>query len=152
MRTHVGYPAAMAVAALTLAACGSGAGGGSVAKPTLSITTPMSGATVQLPLTVTYSSSVPLGPPESGRDHVHMFTDGKTDQYTVVPTTSFVIKTLTPGRHTIGVTLQHADHSPAGASAEVTVVVTGPGPGGSGGPSPADSSTPSSPAGGDYSY
>ena len=51
-------------------------------------------------------------------DHVHVFTDGHTGDYTVVPTTTFQIKTLSPGRHTIGVTLQHADHSPAGAKAQ----------------------------------
>ena len=33
---------------------------------------------------------------------VHVFTDGDTGDYTVVPTTTFQIKNLSPGRHTIG--------------------------------------------------
>jgi hypothetical protein len=37
-------------------------------------------------------------------EHVHVFTDGHTGDYTVVPTTAFQIKDLSPGRHTIGVT------------------------------------------------
>jgi hypothetical protein len=35
------------------------------------------------------------------------------------------IKGLSPGKHTIMVTLQHADHSPVGPKAKVTVTVTG---------------------------
>jgi hypothetical protein len=126
MRRHIRY-AVIPVIAMFAAACGSGATGAAGGEPKLTITSPAPGATVQTPFMLTYESSVALGPPESGRDHVHIFADGKTDQYTVVPTTSFQIKDLTPGRHTIGVTLQHADHSPAGASAQITVNVTGGG-------------------------
>jgi hypothetical protein len=141
MRWYIRHSVVL-VTAMLAAACGSGATGtaGDGGAPKLTITSPANDATVQMPFTLTYESSVQLGPPESGRDHVHVFADGKTDQYTVVPTTSFQIKDLTPGRHTIGVTLQHADHSPAGASAEITVTVasggaptTGPTSGDSGG-------------------
>ncbi len=140
MHWHIRYFVLAVVAVLGVAACGSAGTSARDDKPTLRITSPTDGATVQVPFTLTYDSSVQLGPTDSGRDHVHVFTDGKTDQYTVVPTTSFQVKDLTPGRHTVGVTLQHADHSPAGAHAEVTVTVTGSGPAASSTPSAATTS------------
>jgi hypothetical protein len=124
---------------------GGGSGGG---QPQLVITEPANGANVAVPFALKFTSSVPLGPTDSGRDHVHVFADGKTNEYTVVPTTTFKIKDLSPGQHTIGVTLQHADHSSAGASAQVTVMVTGTGSGGA--PSAQPSAAPSS--GGGYGY
>ncbi len=133
MPRHIRYVLLLVIGVLTVAACGSAganSGGGGSDAPKLTITSPSDGATVQLPIKLTFTSSVPLGPTDSGMDHVHVFTDGHTGDYTVVPTTAFDIKGLSPGRHTIGVTLQHADHSPAGASAQVTVVVAGTGSGG----------------------
>jgi hypothetical protein len=135
MRRRFTYVAVLTTALLSAAACGadssspgetgSGGGGG----PTLTITAPSNGATVTSPFMLTFQSSEQLGKPDTGMDHVHVFADGKTDQYTVVPANSFEVKNLTPGQHKIGVTLQHADHSPAGASAEITVMVTGAGQG-----------------------
>ena len=142
MPRHIRYVLLLVIGVLTVAACGSAganSGGGSDA-PKLTITSPSDGATVQLPIKLTFTSSVPLGPTDSGMDHVHVFTDGHTGDYTVVPTTAFEIKSLSPGRHTIGVTLQHADHSSAGASAQVTVVVAGSG----GGVTPTPGSSPTS--------
>ena len=136
---------ALAAAGMLLAACGmgggggayggSGAGGGAGAaaspsgggKPKLTILTPKDGATVTAPVKLTYNTNVPIGPTDSGKDHVHVFLDGKTQDYTVVPMTTYMVKNLPSGKHTIGVTLQHADHSPAGASAQVTVTVKGGG-------------------------
>jgi hypothetical protein len=130
--TAVGTAALMA-----LAGCGGsgeagtgspgGAGGGKGGTPTLTIESPANGASVGSPVTLKFSSSEAIGAEETGRDHVHLVIDGKTDDYAVVTSTTHQIKGLTPGRHTIGVTLQHADHSPAGANAEVTVNVTGGG-------------------------
>jgi hypothetical protein len=130
MPRHIRYVLLLVVGMLAVAACGSAGANSSGGGPKLTITSPSDGATVQLPINLTFTSNVPLGPPDSGMDHVHVFTDGHTGDYTVVPTTTFQIKDLSPGRHTIGVTLQHADHSPAGASAQVTVVVSGAGSGG----------------------
>jgi Bacterial Ig domain len=149
MRRHIRYLVMLGIALLTLvtAACGSSASGnsgGNSGKPTLTITSPAQRATVQVPFTVSFNSSEKLGPPESGLDHVHLFLDGKTSDYTVVPGTSFEIKNLSPGEHTVQVTLQHADHSSAGASAQVTVMVGGGGSGGT------PSSSPSSSGGYDY--
>jgi len=143
MRTVVRAPAvrlgALVAAGLLLAACGSGGGGGygggggAAASPSgggkvrLAILTPADGATVRAPVKLRISTSVPLGPPASGKDHVHVFLDGRTQDYTVVPSTTYTIRTLPAGRHTIAVTLQHADHSPVGADAQVTVDVKGGG-------------------------
>jgi hypothetical protein len=127
--------AGLAVAALGLSACGGGAeaAGGGGGGPTLTIEAPAQGADVQSPVTLKFSSSEDIGPEESGKDHVHVVIDGKTNEYTVVTSSPYQIKDLPPGRHTIGVTLQHADHSSAGASAKVDVNVTGGGTGGSDG-------------------
>jgi len=144
MRRRMRYAALLTLTMLAAAGCGSdgtsagsgdaGSGGGG---PTLTITSPADGATVSSPVKLTFQASSELGPPDSGKDHVHVFADGKTDQYTVVPSDTFELKDLGPGQHTIGVTLQHADHSPAGASAEVTVMVTGSGQPAPGGAPPA---------------
>jgi hypothetical protein len=129
MPRHIRYVLLLVIGVLAVAACGS-AGANSESPAKLTITSPADGSTVALPINLAFTSNVPLGPPDSGMDHVHVFTDGDTGDYTVVPTTTFQIKNLSPGRHTIGVTLQHADHSPAGAKAQVTVVVSGSGSGG----------------------
>ncbi|HVQ91796.1 MAG TPA: hypothetical protein VMU51_12235 [Mycobacteriales bacterium] len=144
MRRRFTYVAVLTIALLSAAACGadssspgetsSGGGGG----PTLTITAPADGATVTSPFMLKFQSSEQLGKSDTGMDHVHVFADGKTDQYTVVPTNSFEMKNLSPGEHKIGVTLQHADHSPAGASAEITVMVTGAGGNNAPGATPTD--------------
>ena len=130
-----------------LAACGgsSGAAGGS---PSVTITSPADGATVGGDVEVAWDSSVELGPPDSGRDHVHVFVDGHSNDYTVVGGNSFTVKGLSPGEHTLDVTLQHADHSSAGAEDEVTVTV------GANGQSPAghQSSPATQPSASGYGY
>jgi len=131
-----------AAALLAVTACGSngyGSSSGGSSKPTLTITSPTSGATVTTPFTLTFTTSVPIGPTDSGKDHVHLFIDGKTQNYKVVTSTRTQVSNLSPGKHTVGVTLQHADHSSAGATpASVTVTVSG-----GGGATPSSSSSPS---------
>jgi len=145
MRRRTTYLAVLSVALLA-AACGSettspgsGTSGGGTGSSELMITAPANGATVTSPFMLTFQTTEKLGKPDTGLDHVHVFTDGKSDQYTVVPNTSFEIKNLTPGEHKLNVTLQHADHSPAGPKAEITVMVAG-GPGGAA-PNPAPTTT-----------
>jgi len=70
------------------------------------------------------SSDQALGAPSTGDDHVHVYVDGGTS-YTVMTADQMQLKGLKPGQHTIMVTLQHANHDPAGAKATVTVNVTG---------------------------
>jgi hypothetical protein len=131
-----------------LAACGgsSDASGGS---PSVSITSPASGATVGSNVAVSWDTNEQLGPPETGRDHVHVFVDGHSNDYTVVGGNSFTVKGLTPGKHTIDVTLQHADHSPAGAEDKVDVTVS---PSGTAPTSPPTSSATQSSGGSPYGY
>lgn len=111
----------------TSTAAGSGGGGGGA----LRITSPAPGADVTEPFMLTWSSKAALGPPDSGKDHVHVFVDGKSNDYTVVGGNQFQIKGLSAGKHTLQVTLQHADHTPVGPSSSVSVTVAGAGAGGS---------------------
>lgn len=130
-----------AAAAFVLAACGSGgttagadgaasgpsAGGG----PSISILEPADNATVTEPFTLKVRSSEDLGALDTGKDHFHLSFDGKPQDYTVQTKPEVSIDKLSPGRHTISVSLQHADHSPVGPRAQVTVMVQGSGGGSS---------------------
>ena len=140
-------------AAIGLSGCGSNshAAATGAGKPTLKITAPSDGATVRLPVTLRFTTNEPIGPEESGKDHVHVVIDGKTDQYTVVTSTTYQIKNLPAGRHVIGVTLQHADHSPVGVAAQVTVTVAG-GSGNSGNTGTGNGSGNGGSRGGPYDY
>jgi hypothetical protein len=130
-----------AAALAVLAACGSDAGASSKGgSPELTITSPADGATVGSAVRIQWKSSVKLGPTDTGRDHVHVFVDGKSNDYTVVGGNEFMLKGLSPGQHTLDVTLQHADHSPAGAEDAVKVDVDGSGSAGATTP-PDDTST-----------
>jgi hypothetical protein len=158
MRVKSLAAAGFTCAVLGLSAC-SGAGasgnGGSGSDdggggPTLTITSPADGANVPAPVTLKFTSSQDIGPTDSGKDHVHVVIDGKTNDYTVVTATTYQIPNLAPGRHAIGVTLQHADHSSAGASAQVNVNVTGSGGGGNTGGG--DTGGDSGDGGGGYGY
>lgn len=138
-----------AAALLAVAACGSNGSGGSSGSnagssgPTLKIISPAAGASVTTPFTLKVTSNEKIGPTSTGEDHVHLYLDGSSS-YQVVTSTTAKVSNLSPGKHTLMVSLRHADHSPAGATAKVTVDVTG----GSGGTS---SSSPSS-GGGGYGY
>ncbi|MGP3918396.1 hypothetical protein [Nonomuraea sp. 10N515B] len=123
-------------ASMLLAGCSTAGATGADGSPTVTITGPANNADVAGTFSLEFTTSVEIGPPESGKHHVHVFTDGHTDDYTVVTASPFQIAGLPPGEHTVGVTLQNADHSPAGASAELTVNVTGGGQA----PSPTQSS------------
>lgn len=130
----------MAAALLLMAACGSrdtasegeGAGPAAGGGPSISITDPKDNATVTQPFTLKVESSEDLGETGTGKDHFHLTFDGKLDDYTVEPDGEVQIEKLSPGRHTIKVTLQHADHSPVGPEDQVTVMVHGEGQGDTG--------------------
>lgn len=145
---RAGVPAAiLSAGVLLLAACGGGdaesgappAGGGGGGGMTVSIVEPASGATVNTPLNVKVDSSVELGTTDSGKHHVHVFLDGDDSNYLLVESTSGQITNkpqLTPGSHTLHVSLRNADHSPAGAETQIPITV------GAGGGAPAPASTP----------
>jgi hypothetical protein len=111
------------IASGLLAACAHESDASGSGSPSVSITSPADGATVGSDVEVSWDTSEQLGPPDSGRDHVHVFVDGHSNDYTVVGGNSFTVEGLSPGQHTLDVTLQHADHSSAGAEDEVEVNV-----------------------------
>ena len=132
----------IAAIALATAACGSGDSAGTSGGEEVTITSPADGANVTVPFTLEWDSMVPLGEPDTGKDHVHVYVDGESNDYTVVGGTEFQVKDLSPGKHTVEISLQHADHSPVGPKSEISVTVGG---GGSESPSSEDS-------GGGYGY
>jgi hypothetical protein len=140
--THKRVLLALAVVvAFAAAACGSdkagdsgtAASGGGGGSKDLAITAPEDGAEVSLPFTLDLAAGVPLGAPETGNDHVHVFYDGDDSEYEVVTSDSFQVTDLSPGEHTITASLRNADHSPAGTDVTIHVTVTGGGGGGTGG-------------------
>jgi Family of unknown function (DUF6130) len=146
MRPSMKFVIPFAVAAVTLSACGSGSeavptGANKGGEPKVTITSPADGASVQTPFLLKWDSTVPLGSPDTGKDHVHVFIDGNTNDYAVVGGTQFQIKDLKPGKHKIEISLQRADHSPVGPKSVTTVTV-----GGGSSPSTGDS------GGGGYGY
>lgn len=144
-RTRTLAVGGVAAALVALAGCGSDSGGGSSGgSPTLTITSPSDGADVGQSFEVRWDTSVKLGETDTGRDHVHVFVDGKSDDYTVVGGNEFTLTGLSPGKHEVDVTLQHADHSPAGAEDKVDVDVAA-----GGASSPSSPTTSSAPDPGD---
>jgi hypothetical protein len=118
--------AALALLA-TLAACGgtdaaAGDGGGGMS---VSVTEPAPDAMLEVPFDVTLTASVPLGPTESGKHHVHVWFDGNDHDYQVVEAPTVRIATLAAGPHVLHVSLRNANHSPAGAETEVPITVGG---------------------------
>ncbi len=121
---RMGAAAVATVAALgLLAACGDDEASAGSGGSGLTITSPEDGATVGTTFDVTWDSDVELGEPDTGRDHVHVFVDGHSNDYTVVGGNEFTLEDLSPGEHTVNITLQHADHSSAGEEDEISVTV-----------------------------
>jgi hypothetical protein len=128
--------AGIALLALLGAACGSEEGGGTTTADAgggdaLSIAAPEDGAEISLPFTLELASADPLGAPETGNHHVHVFFDGDDSAYEVVTSDTFEIVDLSPGDHTLTASLRNADHSPAGTDVTIDLTVAG----GSGGDS-----------------
>ena len=148
MRPSTKLVIAFTAAVLTLSACGSdgddvATSGNDGGDPKLTITAPEDGASVQLPFTLEWDSTSELGEPDTGKDHVHVFVDGNSEDYTVVGGTEFELEDLPPGEHKVEISLQRADHSPVGPKSAITVTVGG-------GSSP--SSDESDESGGDGGY
>ncbi|MDQ7908329.1 hypothetical protein RB614_27760 [Phytohabitans sp. ZYX-F-186] len=120
--------AVLLLAAGGLAACGgdegtdsggSGSGGGM----TLTVLEPAAGADVAVPFTVKVDSSVPLGPSESGRHHVHIWFDGDEENYLIVESDTTQVAAAPTGEHVMHVSLRNANHSAAGVEATTRLVV-----------------------------
>jgi hypothetical protein len=124
-------PLLLGAVALLAAACGGsgGAASGGGGGMTLAIATPANGASVTDPFTLKVTSSVPLGKPDTGRHHVHIWFDGKQADYKINYSDTFKVDALPAGRHVITAALANADHSLAGPKSQVTVSVSGGGGG-----------------------
>jgi Bacterial Ig domain len=127
-RRWVGGLVVLALLGTACAGANAASGGGS----TFRITAPADGAQVTAPFTIKVDSSVPLGEPSTGRDHVHFCFDGAdcSAKYKLTYGNSLQVTTLGPGMHTIEASLRNADHTAAGPTATITVTVVGPGGGG----------------------
>jgi hypothetical protein len=88
---------------------------------------PSDGAQVTSPFEVQLDSSVPLGAPETGQHHVHLYYDTPTPtgDYELVYGNQTQVTALTPGTHTILASLRNANHSDAGPRALITLTVGG---------------------------
>jgi len=124
------------VLALVVGACAANASGGGPGgaaadgSATIRFASPMDGAQVTIPFTVQLESNVPLGAPETGDHHAHLYFDTSTDapDYDIVYGTTWqVTRALTPGQHKLTVALANPDHSPAGPTQQITVTVVGAG-------------------------
>ncbi|MGN9909705.1 hypothetical protein ACTMTJ_19345 [Phytohabitans sp. LJ34] len=120
--------AVLSLVAGGLVACGGddgagGYGGGSGGGLALTVLEPAAGADVTVPFTLKVDSSVPLGPTESGRHHVHVWFDGDEDNYVMVESDTARISAAPTGAHVMHVSLRHANHSAAGVEASTSVVV-----------------------------
>jgi hypothetical protein len=115
--------------ALLAAACGGGgtsqAGGGDGGGMSLTIASPADGASVTEPFTLKVASSVPLGEPDTGRHHVHIWFDGQEADYEINYTDTFQVEGLPAGEHVLTAALANADHSLAGPRSQITVTVAG---------------------------
>jgi len=130
MRRHIVKAVGLAVLVLAATACGGtgpDAGTANQASGRLAVTSPQDGARVTLPFTVAWDTSASLGPPDSGKEHVHVYLDGTGGEYTVATGRRLRVTALSPGEHTLVVSLRKADHSEAGAESSVQVTVGGTG-------------------------
>lgn len=133
------------IVAMVAVAC-SEAAGGNAGDATIAIASPADGATVSIPFSVQLESSVPIGEPETGNHHAHLYFDTDTNaaDYDIVYSTTWqVTRDLAPGEHTIIAALANPDHSLAGPTQEIHVTVSGSGGSGGGSGAPAPSAAPS---------
>jgi hypothetical protein len=126
--------------------------GGNAGDQSIGFASPADGATVSAPFDVELESSVPLGEPETGNHHAHIYFDTGTDaaDYDIVYGNTWqVTRDLSPGEHTLIVALANPDHSLAGPTQEIQVTVSGDGgSGGGGAPAPASPAAPTEDPGG----
>lgn len=92
---------------------------------TVQITSPSEGEVVSLPFEATIEASVPLGSPEAGLHHVHVWFGDDVDSYQVVEGTVAQITIAPDGNQEMHVSLRNADHSEAGVETSIPIVVSG---------------------------
>lgn len=101
----------------------------------LRIVEPADGDDVEVPFTVRLEVDAPLGPPESGDQHVHLFFDGDMSEFEIVDADTWEVTAesaalagVEPGERVLNVSLHNADHTPVGPEDEVTVTLAGDAP------------------------
>lgn len=106
-------------------AAGSGDGDGGGGDMTVDIVDPADGAAVGTTFDLEVDTSVPIGDPDTGRHHVHLYYDGNTaeGEYDIVYEPQVTVDRLDPGEHTIEAVIANADHSLTDARTEITVAV-----------------------------
>ncbi|HEX5096863.1 MAG TPA: hypothetical protein VFX21_12645 [Acidimicrobiia bacterium] len=121
----------IAAFALLAAACGgdddSTAAGASGGAPTVAITAPTDGAQVGRSFDVHLAVNFPIGAPDTGREHVHLYYDGNRNEgeYGIAYSDTFTVKGLSPGRHEIQAYVAHPDHSLTDAHSAPVIVDVG---------------------------
>jgi hypothetical protein len=123
---NIAVAAVLSLAGGGLVACGDGGSdgsGGSGGGMTVTVLEPAAGANVSVPFTVKVDSSVPLGPTESGKHHVHIWFDDDEDNYLIVEADTTQVDAAPTGEHVMHVSLRNANHSAAGVEATTRVVV-----------------------------
>lgn len=117
--------------ALLAAACGGGddtaSAGGGGSSPTVAITSPADGDTVGRSFDIKLDVNFPIGEPDTGRDHVHLYYDGNRaeGEYGIAYAKTFTVTGLSPGEHEIEAVVAHADHSTTDAHSQpITVMVS----------------------------
>jgi hypothetical protein len=111
------------------AACGgdddSDAAAGAGGELAIEVTAPAEGAAVGASFELAADTTVPLGEPDTGLHHMHLYYDGNRSdgEYDIVYGNSATVTGLTPGEHTIDAVIANADHSLTDAEARITVMV-----------------------------
>jgi hypothetical protein len=112
-----------AFAVLSASPAGAGDGRGS---DSIHVTTPTDGAVVPTKFPVRIKTNVPIGPPDTGRHHIHLYWDGERDEgkYDIVYKKRFTKKGLAPGTHMLDAVIANADHSTTDTHEVVQVEVS----------------------------
>lgn len=136
--------AALATTLLVAAGCGDDdattAGGAGGDEASIAIASPADGDEVGRSFDLALDAGVPLGEPDTGRHHVHLYYDGNTQdgEYDLVYDASFTVDRLGPGEHTVEAVIANADHSLTEARDQITLTVTDEPAGAGGGPGGSD--------------
>jgi hypothetical protein len=95
------------------------------ADMTIHVTSPRNKAVVPRTFTVRIATNVAIGPPDTGRHHIHLYWDGERAEgkYDIVYTKTFRKKGLAPGVHHLDAVIANADHSTTSAHQKLEVTV-----------------------------
>lgn len=106
--------------ATSLTACGEDEFG-----EALTLISPATGDVVGLPFEVLINTSAPLGPPDEGLHHIHIWFGDDVAAQTIGEDRVIRINNAPDGQHDMHISLRHADHSAAGADITVRITISG---------------------------